>query len=603
MTTAGTRLVAGRYRVAKSLGQGGMGRVWLARDVVLDRDVAVKEIVLPEDLVAQERDSLRRRTLREARAAARLTHPNVAQVYDVFAVDGQPWIVMEHVSSRSLQQVLDAEGALEPQRVAEIGLEVLAALQAAHRAGVLHRDVKPSNVLLGDRGRVVLTDFGIATIEGDGSTTSSGMVLGSPQFMAPERALRGESRPASDLWSLGATLYAAVEGRPPYQRPSAVGTLMALAAEEPEPPRQAGVLRSVLDGLLRKDPDKRIDADETLRRLREAAGQTQPAAGELRWPRLQRRVPRREATAAAAPADLVSGPVEAQAAASAQAQNEAAVAPADAAAGGSAKSPVRAPIGSEPMKPATAYPRPVAEGRTRPRRWIFVVAVALLAIVGTVFVIASITDKSGAGSTASRSRDPGASPSTGASPNPSTSGSGGPSTQASASTNPSGTSAAGTDSGGTSSNGQGSRPALPGGWVDYHDRTGFSVYVPRGWTKSQDGSIVYFRRAGRVLGIDQTVHPNMNPVADWRGKADYRVANGDFPAYHEIHIKAVDYFEKAADWEFTFDGSHARQHVNNRGLVVNNHQAYGIYWQAPDAEWTSAYPDLQLIFESFRPKS
>jgi len=147
------------------------------------------------------------------------------------------------------------------------------------------------------------------------------------------------------------------------------------------------------------------------------------------------------------------------------------------------------------------------------------------------------------------------------------------------------------------------RPTLPAGWIDYHDPTGFSVYVPKGWTTSRKGSIVYFRGAGRVLGIDQTTHPNMNPVADWREQATYRVAHGDFPGYREIHIKPVEYFVTAADWEFTFDGSRARQHVNNRGVVVNGHQAYGFYWQTPDAQWADAYPDLQLVFKSFRPRS
>ncbi|WP_455430573.1 serine/threonine-protein kinase [Paractinoplanes durhamensis] len=194
MTTADPQLVAGRYQVQAPLGEGGMGRVWLARDVVLDREVAVKEVVLPDDLTESERDAMQGRTLQEARAAARLAHPNVARVFDVFEDDGRPWIVMEHVPSRTLQDVMDAEGPLDPKRVAEIGLQVLAALQAAHRAGVRHRDVKPSNVLLADNGRVVLTDFGIATIEGDSNITGSGLVLGSPQFMAPERALRGAHR-------------------------------------------------------------------------------------------------------------------------------------------------------------------------------------------------------------------------------------------------------------------------------------------------------------------------------------------------------------------------------------------------------------------------
>jgi serine/threonine protein kinase len=222
--SASPTLVAGRYRLIEPLGVGGMGRVWRARDEILSRDVAVKEIIPPEELLARERDGIRRRTLREARAAARLSHPNVVRVYDVFEADDRPWIVMEYVPSRSLMEVLAEDGPLSPERAAAIGLGVLAALRAAHRAGVMHRDVKPSNVLLGDDGRVVLTDFGIATVEGDSTVTRTGLVLGSPAYISPERAREGLAGPASDLWSLGATLYAAVRAarrtsaRPPSPR-------------------------------------------------------------------------------------------------------------------------------------------------------------------------------------------------------------------------------------------------------------------------------------------------------------------------------------------------------------------------------------------------
>ncbi len=206
-------LVAGRYRLLKSLGSGGMGRVWFARDEVLRRDVAVKEVVLPADLSPEDREELCLRTLREARAAGRLSHPNVVQIYDVVETQGRPWIVMELIRSRSLYQVMKQDGPLPPRRVAEIGLFLLAALRAAHRAGVLHRDVKPGNVLLADDGRVVLSDFGLATFDGgDGSVTRSGLILGSAQYIAPERARDGASGPETDLWSLGATLYAAVGG-------------------------------------------------------------------------------------------------------------------------------------------------------------------------------------------------------------------------------------------------------------------------------------------------------------------------------------------------------------------------------------------------------
>jgi eukaryotic-like serine/threonine-protein kinase len=265
-------LLAERYRLVRSLGQGGMGRVWLARDEVLHRDVAIKEVVPPAGLTAEERNEMRLRTMREARAAARLNHPSVVRVYDVVQTDMHPWIVMEYVPARSLHEIVNEDGTLPPNQVAQIGLQVLGALRAAHRAGVLHRDVKPSNVLLADNGRVVLTDFGLATMPGEATVTRPGMVLGSPAYIAPERAREGHAGPESDLWSLGATLYAAVEGNSPYQRSSAIATLTALVTEEPPPAKHAGPLRQVLSGLLRKDPTARIDAEHAERLLRRAAG-------------------------------------------------------------------------------------------------------------------------------------------------------------------------------------------------------------------------------------------------------------------------------------------------------------------------------------------
>src|SRR4051812_882062 len=236
--TATEALVAGRYRVIRALGAGGMGRVWLARDELLCRDVAVKEIVLPFGLPDAEREELRLRTLREARAAARLSHPNVVQIYDVQSGDEQPWIVMEYVRSRSLMQVIEENGPLPVEEVAGIGLAVLSALDAANRVGVLHRDVKPSNVLIADDGRVVLTDFGSAMIdEGEGALTRTGVILGSPQFIAPDRVDTGASPAEAALWSLGATLYAAVEGRPPYTRSTPLRSLIALPTDKPAPTR------------------------------------------------------------------------------------------------------------------------------------------------------------------------------------------------------------------------------------------------------------------------------------------------------------------------------------------------------------------------------
>ncbi|MEH0935285.1 serine/threonine-protein kinase [Micromonospora psammae] len=261
-------MIAGRYRLVELVGRGGMGRVWLARDGVLHREVAVKEVVPPQWLAEAERDELRLRTLREARTAARLNHPNVVRIYDVIRVDDRPWIVMEYVSSRSLQAVLDTTGPVDPRRAADIGLALLAALRAAHAAGVLHRDVKPHNVLVADDGRVMLTDFGLATFDGgDGLMTGPGLVLGSPQFVAPERAADGVSSVEADLWSLGATLHAAVEGRSPYARSTAMATLAALGSSPPDPAPHAGPLRPVLEGLLRRDHRERIGHDEAERLL------------------------------------------------------------------------------------------------------------------------------------------------------------------------------------------------------------------------------------------------------------------------------------------------------------------------------------------------
>ncbi|GAA1606280.1 serine/threonine-protein kinase [Actinoplanes couchii] len=262
------RLVAGRYRLLEPVGAGGMGRVWLARDEMLHRDVAVKEIVPPEWLTEDEQARLRQRTLREARSAARLNHPNVVRIYDVVNDDGLSWIVMEYVESRSLQQVLLEDGPYGPAVAARIGLAVLDALAAAHRAGVLHRDVKPHNVLIGTDGRVVLTDFGLATFVDDGSVTAPGLIVGSPQYVSPERGLDGASTVESDLWSLGATLYAAVEGQSPYARETAMATLAALATEPPDPPVRAGPLTPILAGLLRYEPADRLTAPQVERRLR-----------------------------------------------------------------------------------------------------------------------------------------------------------------------------------------------------------------------------------------------------------------------------------------------------------------------------------------------
>jgi serine/threonine protein kinase len=272
-----TRVVAGRYALGEVLGQGGMGTVWLATDRVLERQVALKEVTFPMHVTEEERAVLRERTMREARAAGRLEHPHVTTVYDVVEEGGKPWLVMKHVAARSLQEIIEERGPLPPAEVARIGLHVLDALGAAHALGIVHRDVKPANVLVGPDGSGCLTDFGIATTTGDSSLTTHGALIGSPSYMAPERAHGDEPRPPVDLWSLGATLYAAVEGRPPFDGGESMATLMSVVSEPPAPMLRAGPLEPVLRGLLTKDPDQRSTAAIARAQLAAVAAGNAPA--------------------------------------------------------------------------------------------------------------------------------------------------------------------------------------------------------------------------------------------------------------------------------------------------------------------------------------
>ncbi len=289
-------LVGGRYRLLRVIGAGGMGRVWLAEDELLGRRVAAKEIRTPIGATASLDRQLA--TMHEARAAARLDHPGVVHVYDVIWRPGTSWIVMEYVPSRSLQDTLP----LPHRDAARVGLGVLAALRVAHAAGVLHRDVKPHNVLLAEDGRVVLSDFGLASVEG--SDPAPEVAFGSPHYVAPER-VRGEAAgAAADLWSLGATLYAAVEGRPPFARATTLRSLEAVLHEPPDPPTRPGPLTPVITALLTKDPARRLTADQAETQLRRAADRV---TGIFPLHRLPARAPSRPPAPPAPPVRGVAG--------------------------------------------------------------------------------------------------------------------------------------------------------------------------------------------------------------------------------------------------------------------------------------------------------
>jgi len=271
-------VIAGRYRVERAVGKGGMGTVWLCHDEVLHRVVAVKQIgVMPGESADDAR-----RAMREARTAAALNHRNAVSIYDVVDHDGVPWLVMEYVPSQTLAQLI-AHGPLPAERVARIGAQVAAALASAHALGIIHRDVKPGNILVGEDDLAKISDFGIARIAHDDQLTQTGMMTGTPAYFSPELARGADPGPESDVWALGATLYAAVEGRPAYpKQPNAIATLQAIASESVEHPGRAAFLLDPIGHMMDRDPSSRWTMDQVetaLRRLAEERGTTAGAAG------------------------------------------------------------------------------------------------------------------------------------------------------------------------------------------------------------------------------------------------------------------------------------------------------------------------------------
>jgi serine/threonine protein kinase len=258
------RLVAGRYRVVRRIGTGAMGAVWQAQDEVLARTVAIKQLLLQPSLDPNEADDAKQRVMREGRIAARLHHPNAITVFDVVTDDnGQPCLVMEYLPSTSLAEMLRERRTLPPAEVARIGAQIAAALKEAHAVGIVHRDIKPGNILLADNGLVKITDFGISRAKDDVTVTKTGMIAGTPAYLAPEVAIGGEPGPESDIFSLGSTLYAACEGQPPFGlSENTLSLLHAVAAGQINPPRQSGSLASVLAVLLHPDVKHRPTAEE-----------------------------------------------------------------------------------------------------------------------------------------------------------------------------------------------------------------------------------------------------------------------------------------------------------------------------------------------------
>ncbi|MFB9470743.1 protein kinase [Nonomuraea salmonea] len=632
------RRIAGRYQLQEPIGRGGMGIVWRAYDELLDRTVAVKEVRYAAAL-GEEVQLLNRRTMREARAAARFEHPNVIVVHDVIEEDDRPWIVMQLVQSRSLGAVIKQDGPLPPKRVAEIGLAVLDALHRAHEAGVLHRDVKPENVLLADDGRVVLTDFGIATLETETQLTVTGLA-GTPAFIAPERLKGLPARRESDLWSLGATLYTAVEGRSPHERGMALATMHAVLTDEPDPATHVGPLTDVIMGLLVKEPVQRLTYEETQRMLRAAiAGFSQPSAPptaqfpaaqfppeqELRVPEPAKRPAQSQAQGQAqghaqghapskpkrpgpAKARRPYAPVEDDTPTDpnlASARSQAAPAAENVPETGVRLS--QAPT-VEPQQPPSG---PTGEStlsasKGEPRRMITVVAAAvavlLVAGVGGYLGLRSAPeDSDGEGAQAavastvptgpseSAPQTPPASPSATPSdeeedPSPSQS----PTQAESPTAEPEETKEA--------------KPALPSGWKMHTDKKlGFSIGLPKGWDEWQRsgivGSGVEYKGPGGApnahVRIERASKLGKDPLKGWK-KLESRLKNR-FGGYKKLSIKEVKYGKAAADWDFIWPTQTGKSRIRYRGFIADDGKAYAIYWHTLNSHWED---DLRF-FEGF----
>ncbi|WNV88563.1 serine/threonine-protein kinase [Umezawaea sp. Da 62-37] len=359
------RRIAGRYQLAEQLGGGAMGLVWRAQDQRLDRVVAVKELLLPSYLDEKAAQQARRRAMREARIAARLQHPNAIAVYDVVEHDGQPWLIMEYLPSKSLALVIAENGPLPVDSVIQIGGQLAAALAAAHKVNVVHRDVKPGNVLLGDAGAVKITDFGISRAIDDATATATGRSVGTPAFFSPEVAKGEEGGYPSDVFSLGATLYNAVEGMPPFGiSENSIAQLHRVAEGTIRPPERAGALTPVLLRLLDPDPDTRPTMPEAAEELAVLAEIREPV------PTLVDREPVGEPPAAAAPVET----------------------PEPAPATPPAPAPVVAAAPSTPQAQEAPAAAPSTEDDQKRKRAIFGlvgVIVLLLAVVGLAFWIAN----------------------------------------------------------------------------------------------------------------------------------------------------------------------------------------------------------------------
>jgi tRNA A-37 threonylcarbamoyl transferase component Bud32 len=546
---AGPETVGDRYRLIEIIAKGGMGRVWRAHDEVLDREVAVKELLPPPDLPAADARAVQARTLREARAAARLDHPGVVTVYDVLNTGERSWIVMEYVPSRTLHQVVSQDGPLNHREAARVGLAVLDALRAAHAAGVLHRDVKPPNVLLADDGRVVLTDFGLASID-VGGAEHSGPLLGSPHFIAPERVRTGVSSVATDLWSLGATLYAAVEGRPPFDRKSVSAALTALLTDEPDPPRRPGPLHPVIAGLLTTDPARRSSAADATAGMRRVV---QRAVGVVAVPKP--RPPADDAVRYRSAAVPVLPP-----------------------AGRTGKPPAdptnRPPAGPAAETPAGPTEKPAVAGAAVRRghggRWAVASALVLgAAVTGGAVAWANGSDRPPAPTPAAVVATPIVSACDNAPAQP--------------------VRAA-----------PGEAPiSLRDGWLWYADPAGFALPVPGNWTRAGNGATVCFAdpEGIRSFAVDTVVPRTGYPLKYWQAAEK----SSPPPGYARNSMGVLLVTAGGADWDYSWQPVNGPRLRTHRVLLsATGPRPFALTWTTRDQDWALDMVTQRTLLNGFR---
>ncbi|CAM5499494.1 serine/threonine-protein kinase [Streptomyces purpurascens] len=660
------RLLAGRYRLGEVLGRGGMGTVWRAEDETLGRTVAVKELRFPTNIDQEEKRRLITRTLREAKAIARIRNNSAVTVFDVVQEDDRPWIVMELVEGKSLAEAIREDGLLEPKRAAEVGLAVLDVLRSAHREGILHRDVKPSNVLISEDGRVVLTDFGIAQVEGDPSITSTGMLVGAPSYISPERARGHKPGPAADLWSLGGLLYASVEGAPPYDKGSAIATLTAVMTEPLEEPKNAGPLKDVIHGLLTKDPAKRLDdagARAMLNSVIHAPETAEPepmdATKVVPLPAQPDKASRKGGSAGAGSKrgeeagerlrgalrsvrKAAAGPAAASAATRTKTEGaKATPGPKDEAAAGSAGTAVSQsgpkqasgatasgsgergaqdakatsegrssgwPVMPPPDLPPRQVPRAPLTDVVSRRTLLIIAVVVVLAVIGTVLTIAFSGDDKGSKGAAGGNGGKTVATASGSADTKGDEKDGAGTDNTATQPAPSGPTSNTEPSGGASGSagdGEGGSAGKGTAAESTHEgNQGYSIGLPKGWKFQSTGSAGdrFTGPDGQKLLIAWTSTPKGDPVADWKSQESYMQR----AAYKKIRIEKVDYRGwNTADWEFTYRESGTKYRTIDRGFVVDDSQGYALMYTAKAADWDgeSRKDTWATLTKTFEPKS